>query len=159
MARNRACLRRGGPTSILLAPLDASEHCPRHRRNSHAVPFHHGPRAPWCAVVGQRLPVRTMPPRRASRPTTTLSNARFRARPGAPTTSLTAIPKPLMTRRADRHHQRLRCGGAPCAPDTRMDKNLRIGSRASRALEGTWEHEHGNATLQQELPAPLQRDE
>ena len=46
-------------------------------------------------------------------------------------------------------------GRAPCAPDKWVEKILRIGSRA---LKEACEHERGNAALQQELPAPLQRN-
>ena len=123
MTCNRARPDRRSPTSIPLTPLDVPEHRPRRRLNSHAVPFHRGPRTPWCAAVGQRVPVRTTPHRRASRPTATLSSARARARLGAPTTfPLLRSPTPLRSRRISDRHQRPRCEGALLA---RPERSLR----------------------------------
>ena len=119
IARNRARPDRGGPTSIPLTPLDVPGHRPRRRRNPHAVPFHPEPRTPWFSAVGQRVPVRTKPHRRACRPTATVSSARARARPGAPTTfpSLRS-PTPLQSRRINDRHQRPRWEGALLARPT-----------------------------------------
>ena len=160
MARNRARLDSGGPTFILLTPLDVPEHFPRRRRNSHAVPFHPGPRTPWCAAVGQWVPVRTTPHRRASRPTATLSSLRARAPPGVPTTFPYGSPQtPCDSAGRPSPPATAMRGRAPCAPEKRVNKILRIGARASRVLKETCEHERRNAALQHDLPASLQRND
>ena len=102
-----------------------------------------GPRTPWCAAVGHRVPVRATPHRRASRPIAFLSND---AIPGAPRRAhcipLVATPNLFaMRRRAprapDNQNGRLTekrmptCdrGRTHCAPGTQL---ANMGARIAR---------------------------
>ena len=83
--------------------------------------------------------------------------------PGAPWCAhyipFAAIPNPL-AKSADQRSPPATTirGRAPCAHDKRVNKISRIRARASRALKEACEHERGNAALQHDIPATLQRN-
>ena len=138
MARNRTRLDRGSPTFILLTPLYVSERCPPAPAQFSCCTLptpgraHHGAQ-PWDSgyQCEQRLTEGRLGPLRPSR-ARNLGRARAR-----PLHFLSSIPKPQVTRRADRRHLRPRGEGAA---DKRTDENSRLLAQISCAGKETCEH-------------------